>query len=370
MAPALTKTAKSGIHLPSSLLTDSMGSDSPVPGMDINPQMKLLEDNYSQRMWLNLSSLPFLDTCSSKNPLEYPDLLLQPLLHGSGYYKTVLLSKPPAVVGQLSISKTKESLLAQGNILLPPLHELSSVRDAPTGLSLRQLSSSVPESTDDSNSPSLTQGNSGDHLHQNRTACCAVPTDRITTGDSMLIDGNWSQTWGPRCSRRLPGSASFEVAVRGQTLQRLSQQGTLVNRAERIQRRLQALLGKHTSRHCIQQLEGLKAKVLQKNPGPRSPTHPTSPSATGSPVPSIDSKPSCAQAESESLAVTINDKTGCTPSLTGTVSKENSVDIQDFARFASTALRGVQSSLDSDATESSSDEDWEPRASGTSTQSV
>lgn len=371
MAPALTKTTKSGIHLPSSLLTDSMGSDSPDPGMDINPQIKLLEDSYSQRMWLNLSSLPFLDTCGLKNHLEYPDMLLQPLLHGSGYYKTVLLSKPPTVVGQLSIKKNKESLMAQGDILLPPLHELSNIRDDPTGLSLRQHSNSAPESIDDSNSPSLTQGNSGDHLQQNSTACCVVPPDKINAGDSMLIDGNWARNWGPRCFRRLSGSASFEVAVRGQTLQHLSQQRTLVSRAERIQRRLQALLGEHASRHCTQQLEGLKAKVLQKNTGPRSPRHPTSPSATESSAPFTGSKPSCAQAETESLAaVAVNDKTGCASTQTGTLSSENSVDIQNFARCASAALRGVQSSLDSDATESSSDEDWEPKASGTSSQSV
>lgn len=371
MAPALTKTTKSGIHLSSSLLTDSMGSDSPVPGMDINPPMKLLEESYSQRMWLNLSSLPFLDTCSSKNALEYPDMLLQPLLQGSGYYKTLLLSKPPAVVGQLSINKTKESRMAQSDILLPPLHDFNRMRDAltATDLSLPQLSSSVSESTENCNSFSLTQGSSWDHLQQNGTACSAVPTDRISASDSSLIDGN--QHWGhrPRCSRRL--SASFEEAVRGQTLQHLSQQGTLVNRAERIQRRLQALLGEHASRHCTQQLEGLKANVLQKDHGPRTPPHPTTPSVTGSPAPSTDSKATCAQAESESQAsVSVNDVTGGAPTQTGTASTESTVDIQDFARCASAALRGVQSSLDSDATDSSSDEDWEPTASRTSSQSV
>ncbi|XP_076119867.1 KAT8 regulatory NSL complex subunit 1-like protein isoform X1 [Alosa pseudoharengus] len=365
MAPALTKTTKSGIHLSSSLLTDSMGSDSPVTGIDIDPQMKLLEDSYSQRMWLDLSSLPFLDTCGSKNPLEYPDVLLQPLLQGSGYYKTVLLSNPRAVVGHLAINKTKKSLIAQGDILLPPLPDFSS-RNAPAGLKLRQLSSTVPESLGISNSPSLIQGNPGDHSRQSSAAGFANATDRKCAGDSMGIDGNPARHWGPRCSQRQPGLVSVEEAVRGQTLRHLSQHGTLVGRAERIQRRLQALLGEHASRHCTQQLEGLKAKFLQKDLTPISPQQPTSPFAAGSPASSTDSKSICVKAESDSMAaVTMSNTT-----QTGAVSTESSVDVQNFARCASAALRGVQSALDSDATESSSDEEWEPKASGTRTQSV
>ncbi|XP_042565317.1 KAT8 regulatory NSL complex subunit 1-like protein [Clupea harengus] len=370
MAPALTKTAKSGIHLSSSLLTDSMGSDSPVLGIDLEPQMKFLEDSYSERMWLNLSSLPFLDTCGSKNPLEYPDVLLQPILQGSGYYKTVLLSNPRALVGQLSINKTKKSLMAQGDILLPPLPDLSHIRDAPAGLSLRQLSSSVAESLDVSNSPSLTPGNPGEHLLQKSAAGCAVLTDRIGEGDGMGIDRSWTQHWGSRVSR-IPRSASVKDAVRDQTLQHLSEQGTLVARAERIQRRLQALLVEHASHHCTQQLEGLKAKLLQKDLSPISPTQPTTPSAAENPTPYTDSKPTGAQAELESLAaVTLNNLTSGAPTRTGSVSTESSVDMQNFARCASAALRGIQSALDSDATESSSDDEWEPKTSGTSTQSM
>ncbi|XP_062389773.1 KAT8 regulatory NSL complex subunit 1-like protein isoform X2 [Sardina pilchardus] len=365
MAPALTKTTKSGIHLSSSLLTDSMGPDTPVPGIDIDPQMKLLEDSYSQRMWLDLSSLPFLDTCGSKNPLEYPDVLLQPLLQGSGYYKTVLLSNPRAVVGHLAINKTKKSLVAQGDILLPPLPDFSSTRNAPAGLKLRQLSSSVPESLGICNSPSLIQGNPGDHSPQSSAAASANPTHRKCAGDIMGV-GHRARHWGPRCSQRPPGSVSVEQAVRGQTLRHLSEHGSLVARTERIQRRLQALLGEHAFRHCTQQLEGLKAKFLQKDLTPTTPKQPTSPSAAGSPAPSTDSKSICVQAEADSLAaVTMSNET-----QTGAVSTESSVDIQNFARCASAALRGVQSALDSDATETSSDEEWEPKASGTRTQSV
>ena len=347
-----------------------MGSDSPVLGIDLEPQMKFLEDSYSERMWLNLSSLPFLDTCGSKNPLEYPDVLLQPILQGSGYYKTVLLSNPRALVGQLSINKTKKSLMAQGDILLPPLPDLSHIRDAPAGLSLRQLSSSVAESLDVSNSPSLTPGNPGEHLLQKSAAGCAVRTDRIGEGDGMGIDRSWTQHWGSRVSR-IPRSASVKDAVRDQTLQHLSEQGTLVARAERIQRRLQALLVEHASRHCTQQLEGLKAKFLQKDLSPISPTQPTTPSAAENHTPYTDSKPTGAQAELESLAaVTLNNLTSGAPTRTGSVSTESSVDMQNFARCASAALRGIQSALDSDATESSSDDEWEPKTSGTSTQSM
>ncbi|KAL2081569.1 hypothetical protein ACEWY4_023422 [Coilia grayii] len=358
MAPALTRTAKNGIHLSSSLLTDSMDSDSTVLGIDLDPQMKLLEDSYSPRMWLNLSSLPFLDPCSSKNPLKYPDALLQPLLQSSGYYKTVMLSSPRDLVGHLSINKPKKSLMAKSDIL-SPFPKLCSLQDVPPDIYLRQLSNSIPASPDVSNSPSLTHHNPGNHLIHNS----AVPLDRIGAGDGIGMAENHGLLW-----------SSVKQAVKGQALRHLSEQRNLVGRVERIQRQLQALLGEHVSRHCTQQLEGLKAKFLQKNLRPKSPTQTTAPpSAAGSPATYTGSKPPDAQAEAESLtAASLDDLPGSAPTRADTVSTECAADIQNFARRASAALHGLHSALDSDATESSSDEEWEPvkTTSGTSRQSV
>ncbi|XP_063069516.1 KAT8 regulatory NSL complex subunit 1-like protein [Engraulis encrasicolus] len=349
MAPALTRTDKNGIHLSSSLLTDGMDSDNPVLGIDLEPQMKLLEDTFSPTMWLNLSSLPFLDPCGSKNPLKYPDALLQPLLQSSGYYKTVMLSSPRDLVGQLSLNKAKKSLLTKSD-LLSPFPKLSSLQDVPD-ICLLQLSNSIPVSPDVANCPSLTRHSPGKHLIQHS----AVPLDRIGAGDGIGIGGRRGQHW-----------SSVKQAVKGQTLRHLSEQRNLVGRVDRLQRRLQTLLGEHVSRHCTQQLDGLKAKYLQKDIAPKSPTQSmTSPCASWSPALSTDPKLSDAhqaEAEADLLAVAaLDDLPACAPTRTDpAASTDRATDLHNFARCASAALHGLHSALDSDATDSSSDEEWEP----------
>lgn len=115
MAPALTKLSKDahGIHLATTLALSNMDADGAMLNMECDPQLKLKDGSYAQRVWLNLSSLPCLDTfCSGTSPLEVSESLLSPLLHASaGQYNTVLLSSPGSLFNLLFLNKNLKNSL-------------------------------------------------------------------------------------------------------------------------------------------------------------------------------------------------------------------------------------------------------------------
>uniref|UniRef100_A0A8C8F2G9 PEHE domain-containing protein n=1 Tax=Oncorhynchus tshawytscha TaxID=74940 RepID=A0A8C8F2G9_ONCTS len=359
MAPALTKLTKDvhGMHLASS----NMDADGAMLNIECDPQLKLMEDSYAQRVWLNLASLPFLDTCcSSKSPLDFADSLLSPLLQASaGQYKTVLLSSPGSLLSFLSLNKNlKQSLAAcpgaQDMYLVPvPEHNSQVVAQQQQQC---QHSGHGPDGYDIPQSPS--NYCQGDLMSQYNPAVPTPLFERQEEGGSSSTDTSPTQLWvrGARSQGlEQPVTALVEEALREQTHWHLSQQMSQLGRAGRLQRRLQALLGDHASRHCSLQLEGLKGSQGRETPGPPSPPANTKP---------FD--PATGQRRTGTLSRRTQGR-----ALLQTLPPSPSTDIQEFTRYAQAVLRGVQEAVDSDATESSSDEELEPEQKwGTTSQPV
>lgn len=114
---------------------------------------------------------------------------------------------------------------------------------------------------------------------------------------------------------------------------RLSRQAGLQSKAQRLQKRLQVLLGEHAVQHCNQQLNGLKRQVdvsassRDSTRSRRLPQRGRQASESG-PDPSVDSS--------------------------------SSTELGEFIQSNQAVLRGLQGALDSEATlSSSSDEEYE-----------
>ncbi|XP_073502705.1 KAT8 regulatory NSL complex subunit 1-like protein isoform X2 [Phyllobates terribilis] len=124
-------------------------------------------------------------------------------------------------------------------------------------------------------------------------------------------------------------------------LRYLNRQQALLSRAQRSWKRLQLLLARYTVDHCSQQVSGLvKRKIEQLNIHQNSSTRS---------CPGVQSQPDVVVGLIESAG--FRDK----------ATLESSTAIKKFSLPAAGVLRCIQQELDSDVTESSSDEDWEEK---------
>ncbi|KAM9447334.1 uncharacterized protein ACWYII_012862 [Salvelinus alpinus] len=350
MAPALTKLSKDahGIHLATTLALNNMDADGAMLNMECDPQLNLKEGSYAQRVWLNLSSPPCLDTfCSGTSPLEVSESLLSPLLRASAeQYNTVLLSSPGSLCNLLFLNKNLKNSLAAcpsaQDMYFVPVTEHNSHGVVQQRC---QHSGQGPDGYDIPQSP--TKHCQGDLMSQYNSA---VPTPGIARqeGGTISTDTALAQPWTKRTrsqGQEQPVTAMVEEAVREQTQWYLSQQAALLGQAGRIQRRLQALLEDHLSSHCSLQLEGLKKRQGRETPGPPSPPADTKPFD-----PAMGQRPTGTQSHRTQA-----------PALLQTFSvPSSSKDIQEFASYAQAVLRTVHEAVDSDVTESSSGEELEP----------
>ncbi|XP_041700628.2 KAT8 regulatory NSL complex subunit 1-like protein isoform X2 [Coregonus clupeaformis] len=354
MAPALTKLSKDahGIHLATTLASSNMDANGAMLNIECDPKLKLMEDSYAQRVWLNLSSLPFLDTfCSGTSPLEFSESLLSPLLQASaGQYNTVLLSSPGSLCNLLFLNKNLKNSLAAcpgaQDMYFVPVTEHNS-----QGVVQQQQCQHSGHGPDGYDIPqSTTKHCQGDRMSQDNPA---VPTPAIARqgeGGSISTDTDTAlaQPWarGNRSQgQEQPVTAMVEEAVSEQTRWHLSHQAALLGQAGRIQRRLQALLGDHIYRHCSLQLEGLKERQGRETLGPPSPPADTKPFD-----PAMGQRPTGTQSHRTQGPALLQTSSVPSPSK----------DIQEFASYAQAVLRTVQEAVDSDVTESSSDEELEP----------
>ncbi|XP_070771370.1 KAT8 regulatory NSL complex subunit 1-like protein [Enoplosus armatus] len=352
MAPALTKILKDGhgIHLSSPPASVRMDSDGrAMHSTELESQMRSTDDGDLQKMWLNLSSFPSLDSCLPVSPLDFPaNPVLSPCLQASASQcETVLLPSPASLLSLLCFNKglrdshqvacvfpgvpdmflvpvpehnSQEACLLHGHMAAPEC--------GPDGGDVHHSSltlTSVP--------PSYSHG---EIKYQGYTPFFApAPT---LTQQKMAGLGSPPPTSVQPCSGRvnsdqLASTAVLEEAVKEQ----LSRQAGLHSRAQRLQRRLQALLGEHALLHCNQQLEGLNKHC--QHGGVSLDTldsiHP------GILPPQVGFKPHFSWLESSTAS----------SSLT---------ELSEFSRSSQAVLRGLQETLDSEATaSSSSDEEQE-----------
>ncbi|XP_053327665.1 KAT8 regulatory NSL complex subunit 1-like protein [Spea bombifrons] len=130
--------------------------------------------------------------------------------------------------------------------------------------------------------------------------------------------------------------------INSRLLHCLKQQQALVNRAKRNQKRLQSLLANHAAEHCSQQIRCFVSHQMRNTKVPStSLTH--------------DDSHSGKDAESSSKVISDSDfKNGASPTM--------SADIRKFSVSSTEILGRIKQDLDSDVTESSSDEDWDGKA--------
>nr|XP_020463315.1 KAT8 regulatory NSL complex subunit 1-like protein [Monopterus albus]XP_020463316.1 KAT8 regulatory NSL complex subunit 1-like protein [Monopterus albus] len=343
MAPALTKILKAGhgIHLsspPASVRMDSKGR--PICSPELEPLMRPTEDGDPQKMWLNLSLFPSLDSSLPTSPLDLPgNTVLSPCFQVSASQcETVLLPSPASL---LSLQSCNKSLRDSHQVV----SVFPSVPDMFLGLVpgynsqeayLLHGCGAAPECGDMHHSP-LTRTSVfplyslGEEKSQGCTPFFASPptvTQEKVAGMGCVSSASvqcssYRVNFDPLASRGV-----LEEAMKEQ----LSRTEGLHNRAGRLQRRLHALLGEHALRHCNQQLKG-----LQRHCQLGDVSYDNLDSINPGVLPSqLDSKPHFSQLGSSTVSY---------------------LQLRELSRSSQAVLRGLQEALDSEATASSSSDD-------------
>ncbi|XP_028291516.1 KAT8 regulatory NSL complex subunit 1-like protein isoform X2 [Gouania willdenowi] len=311
MAPALAKMLKNshGIHLsspPASVTVDQTKITNYNP--DLGPDTSWIKDGDLKKMWQNLSSFHFLDSCLLLNTLDDPgNVEFSPL----PTEPHPLNSAFPGVLGMFSVPAPEHN--RQEACLL---HEQRTVPECgPDGSNMPHSSRVFP---------------SNSHWEINSQGCAAL----LVTPDS-LTHAEITETGRPPPGKTWHRWVAIDhvpsTAVKQQ--QCLSRQAELHERALKLQRRLQTLLGEHTVKHCNQQLEGLREHCQRGKVSPQclsSPSH------------------RCPQHSKLSRKALFSwQKQPCSLE-----------EVREFSRSSQVLLRGLQEALDSEATaNSSSDEE-------------
>ncbi|KAK1788684.1 hypothetical protein P4O66_002504 [Electrophorus voltai] len=338
------------IHISTPVLSRHMDSHSALLGMDIEPQAKGLGmgGHYAHDLWLNLPSLPFLDSCDSKSPFELTEMLLPSLFRNKESYKSTLLSSPGSLLGLLSVSRNcmdspfPQTYTCDGHLedrrtvsetCQSPAPELpSSPRTNVHGLSAPYCQE-VLSSPDD-----------GTHLARPTTG---PPETQRSGTDGHSHHLLWPWSWPA-------GSSSPRETARARAEHCGCRQAALEARVSRVTRRLHVLLGEHTLRHCAGQLEGLRGRLEDRQERLCGP-----PPLTRGPNRLTGDAPFIATATQEGSRA-FGGGHRHSPVRGSPWHSQLSGDVQKLARCGQAVLRSVQEVLDSDATESSSDEEWEP----------
>lgn len=304
-----SKSIKSNL---SSVLSGNMDCSGFALGLDV-------ENSF--RIWQNIPSMVQLDLLSSKGSPQLPEMLLSPMFQDS-HPKAFLLSSPEPLLTLLSLNRNSPGSLA----------------GAPQMCFMPILEDNGQDVVEPSHNPSHLQ-------HGCSTRNCQVGTKPLSSKQA------------PHCIRKnyasnQTGVDSVEEMEEGlmiQSLWHLTQHVSLANRAGRLQQRVLAMLGEHATRHYSHQLEGLKSKLLETHCSPKYPM-------TSEHLFNAVEMQDVEQALGRNLQY---------PQAHGQPLKSR--DVQNLAHSGHAVLHRVLESLDSDATVSSSDEEWEHEdAKGTS----
>lgn len=348
MAPALTKILKDGhgIHLssrPSSVRMDSDGRA--VCSTELESQLKSIDDDHLQKMWLNLSSFPPLDSCLPVSPLDVPTspVLSSCLQASASQHQTVLLPSPASLLSLLSFteghreSQHVTSIFPGGaDMFLVPEHNVQEACLLHGGTAAPEYG---PDGGDVHHAPfALTTAPPfyprGQIKHRGYTTVLMPPSTLAQGKVAGMGCPPPSPSVQPHGGRMNSDLLSSRVVLEEAVRERLSRQAALQSRAQRLQRRLRALLGEHALQHCTQQLEGLKrgsplGGVSPDSPHSMLPGIPPAPVGYEPPVPRPDAP---------------------TASLFST-------ELREFSQSNQAVLRGLQEVLDSEATASSSSDE-------------
>ncbi|XP_065108134.1 KAT8 regulatory NSL complex subunit 1-like protein isoform X2 [Paramisgurnus dabryanus] len=150
-------------------------------------------------------------------------------------------------------------------------------------------------------------------------------------------------------SSQIHTGGSIEEGLRIQSLWNISQNAALVDQARRLQKRLSAMVGEHALQHYSQQIEGLRKKLLEISPCPKSP------------IVSDDLLTDTENVIFNDVRMQDGEEDFRRTHRYQTHRRSlKSQDVENLARCGRAVLHEVLESLDSDATlSSSSDEEWD-----------
>ncbi|XP_073330082.1 KAT8 regulatory NSL complex subunit 1-like protein isoform X2 [Pagrus major] len=341
MAPALTRTLKDGhgIHLSSPPASVRMDTD-------FESQLRSTDDADLQKMWLNLSSCPPLDSFLSASPLDIPaNPVFSPCPQVSASQRdTVLLPSSATLPGLLSFSEGLRDSHQVASVFpgVPDMFLVAVPEHNSQVARLLHGRSAAPECGPDG----------GDVHHPPLTLTIAPPLycnkevnyqDFTPVYSSILTQENVDRIGCPPlssvqlCSSRVNSDQPVSRVVLEEAVkEQLSSQAGLHSRAQRLQRRLQALLGEHALLHCQQQLEGLK-RHCQHGFLSLDSSDPIHPDIL---PPQVGRKPHF-------------------PQLDSSTASSSFMELTEFSRSNQSVLRGLLEALDSEATASSSSDEEE-----------
>ncbi|XP_041662285.1 KAT8 regulatory NSL complex subunit 1-like protein [Cheilinus undulatus] len=319
MAPALTKILNDGhgIHLsspPASVRVDTDGRA--MRSTDLESQLIPTDNGDLQKMLLNLSMIPFLDSCPL-SPLEANPIITPCPQVAPSQDEPSLFPSPAHLLSLLSSNKGLRDSQQVASVFpgvpdmfLVPVSEYNSQE-----ASLLQGCSAVPDGGEVPHSYSH-----GEKKHQGYTPFSTIqPSLTQEKEASSECPFQVSLSSDQSTQRHELGEAVKE---------QLCRQAGLCSRAQRLQIRLQALLGEHALQHCNQQLEGLKRYCQFES------VYQTHPSIL---PPQVDFEPW------QELSTT----------------SSPFAELKEFSRCSQELLRGLQEALDSEATASSSSDEEE-----------
>ncbi|KAA8588272.1 hypothetical protein FQN60_001466 [Etheostoma spectabile] len=339
MTPALTKILKDGhgIHLSSPPASVRMDSDGrAMCSTELESQMRSTDDGDIQKMWLNLSLFPSLDSSLPVSPLDDP---ANPLLSScpqasASQFETLLFPSPASLLSFLSFSKglRDSHQVAPGvpDMFLVPEHNSQEA-------CLLHGCNATPECGTDG----------GDVYHSSHVLSSVPPS--YSSGEISSLDctpffappptetkGKVAGMGCPHPSPVQPYSGkvnsnqlAFRAVLDAAVKEQLSRQRGLQSRAQRLQRRLHALLGEHALLHCNHQLEGLERHCQ----------------VGGVSLDSLDSIHYIPQVGDNCSWVELS------------TDSSSFIELREFNLSSQAVLRGLQEALDSEATASSSSEE-------------
>ncbi|XP_034781490.2 KAT8 regulatory NSL complex subunit 1-like protein [Acipenser ruthenus] len=374
MAPALTETATDGhgVHLSSPLPSSAIAPDTAILGKESGTsQQKLMGNSDAQSAWIKLT-YPHSPNGSSDDvmglehtPFGSPQ--------ASGHYKTVLLASTNSLLNLLSLNKNLNG--GKHSIMTCPRGSCKDISDHPNVfyVSVPDIKRKVVPKVCEKTGPNFRQESAPD--------ADAVMNSSQTTNRRHSVSESNASAKGPftfLMPTKINGSLGRVPALHGsavkvgfnakqwdsdeardviltnctdgketgtnrQLFQCLTKHQTLVNQASKIQKRLQILLGEHAAEHCSNQIGGLvdhhlRSKAFRSSAG-------TGPTCS----PLVNSSFDHSEVEQGPFKSNQNDSmpTRCT------------LEVQEFACSVKAVLSRVEETLDSDATGSSSDEEWE-----------
>ncbi|KAM6954957.1 KAT8 regulatory NSL complex subunit 1-like protein isoform 2-T2 [Lycodopsis pacificus] len=320
MAPALTKTLKDGhgIHLSSPPAAVRMDPDGrAVRSTEPESRMRPTDDGDLQKLLLNLSRFPSLDS------------RLPAVQASASRRETVLLLPGPAsLLSLLSFNKgLRNSHQVAGlfpgvpDTFLVPVPEHNSQEAC-----LLHRRSCAPERGPDGGDvrhPPLTLSVPHGEIHSQGYTPFFAPPPALTQGKVAAMGWPPPSSVQPRSNVGDSDRPASGTELEATAKEKLSRQAELQGQAQRLQRRLQALLGEHAVLHCSQQLEGLKRHRRLDSPGSVR---------SGVLLPQMGRKPRCSWLESFT-------------------------ELTEFSHSSQAVLRGLQEALDSEATASSSSDE-------------